>query len=323
MPLDHYVSQVHLRKFYSSDFGGRKMYAFRKRDLREFPCGSEDVCRIENGSTNEYLAEPRFIEEFLKDIEPNYNQSVCNLRSGGVGADDVFVISGFASYVMSCSPAAMRLHSEAMRHSIEVTAILEDRAGRIPRAPPELGGKTITELLDDGEVVACVDGKYPQAMGIGTILERVRHFGNSDWDILLNEHADSPFFTSDFPAAIEPTSDPAIVFRIIPLAPDLAIRIRPTLNEERRRADLSFPYFRYQRVRVSRSEARQVNESIVRCAEELVFSQHRRAWVEPFIRKNAIFGLETNTTRLPSEGGYLILSRLQIERREADGIGVQ
>lgn len=278
---------------------------------------------MEDGSTNDYLADPRVIEEFLKEIEPNYNQAVSNLRSGGVGADDVFVISGFAAYVMSCSPAAMRLHSEAMRHSIEVTAILEDRAGRIPRAPPELGSKTITELLDDGEVVASIDGKYPQALGIETIIERVRHFGNSDWDILHNEHADSPFFTSDFPAAVEPSGDPAVVFRIIPLAPDLAIRIRPTLSEERLRADLSFPHFRCRRVRVSRSEARQINELIVRCAEELVFSQHRRAWVEPFIRKNAIFCLEADTTRLPSEGGYLILSRLQIKRREVDGSRVQ
>jgi hypothetical protein len=48
--LDHYVSQVHLRNFYSPELG-RKMYALRKSDLRAFPCRSEDVCRIEAGST--------------------------------------------------------------------------------------------------------------------------------------------------------------------------------------------------------------------------------------------------------------------------------
>lgn len=54
------------------------MYAMRKSDLARFPCGSEDVCRIEEHSTNAYLAESRIIEDFLKLIEPSYNRAVEN-----------------------------------------------------------------------------------------------------------------------------------------------------------------------------------------------------------------------------------------------------
>jgi hypothetical protein len=70
MPLDHYVSQVHLKNFYSPALGDL-MNAMRKPDLKAFPCRAQDVCRIEDGSTNAYLRSDRAIEEFLKNIEPN------------------------------------------------------------------------------------------------------------------------------------------------------------------------------------------------------------------------------------------------------------
>ena len=50
VPLDHYVSQVHLKNFYSPVLGSR-MYATRKRDLKSFTPNSQSVCRIEDGST--------------------------------------------------------------------------------------------------------------------------------------------------------------------------------------------------------------------------------------------------------------------------------
>jgi hypothetical protein len=52
LALDHYVSQVHLKNFYSPAMNGL-MYAIRKSDLKRFPTKSQDVCRIEEGSTNE------------------------------------------------------------------------------------------------------------------------------------------------------------------------------------------------------------------------------------------------------------------------------
>src|ERR1700685_3402274 len=79
LPLDHYVSQVHLRKFYSPLLGGERMYAMRKSDLKSFQPNSKSVCRIEDGSTNAYLKEDRAVEEFLKTIEPKYNEALSKL----------------------------------------------------------------------------------------------------------------------------------------------------------------------------------------------------------------------------------------------------
>ena len=108
MPLDHFVSQVHLRNFYSPALGDR-MYGMRKSDGLTFQCRSRDVCRMEDGSTNPYLKEPRAIEEFLKTIEPNYNKALLSLREGRIERDTVYTIAGFAAYVAVCSPAAMRI----------------------------------------------------------------------------------------------------------------------------------------------------------------------------------------------------------------------
>ena len=171
MPLDHYVSQVHLRQFYSSALDGKQMYGFRKRDGHVFPCQSKDVCRVQDGSTNEYLLHDRAIEEFLKTIEPNYNAALAELRTGKPSGDAIYTIAGFAAYVTSCSPGAMRLHADPLRNSVEAIGKILDSQGEIPRAPPALGGKTLTELLDSGEVKIDVDEKYPQALGISGIMD--------------------------------------------------------------------------------------------------------------------------------------------------------
>jgi hypothetical protein len=176
MPLDHYVSQVHLRQFYSPALDGKQMHGFRKRDGYVFPCSSKDVCRVQDGSTNEYLLKDRIIEEFLKTIEPNYNAAITELRTGRPSRDTVYVVAGFAAYVTSCSLAAMRLHAGPLRSTVEATGKILDASGEIPKSH---GGKSYTELIESGIIKTTIDEKYPQALGINGIMERVNLWGNS------------------------------------------------------------------------------------------------------------------------------------------------
>lgn len=134
MPLDHYVSQVHLRKFCSPTLGNR-LYAIRKSDLKAFTPRPEDICRIEDGSTNSYLTEARAIEEFLKTIEPNYNAAVGKLVTGGIDRDSVYAIAGFVAYVVVCSPGGMRIQSRPLRGAVEDTAAMLDARGQLSPTP--------------------------------------------------------------------------------------------------------------------------------------------------------------------------------------------
>lgn len=312
MPLDHYVSQVHLRNFYSPALGGR-MFGIRKNDLKIFPCRSEDVCRRKDGNTNEFLEEPRAIEEYLKTIEPNYNASLECLRRGKFDHRTIYTISGFVAYVALCAPAAIRLNAEPLRGQVDATARVLDAQGLIPPPPEELGGKNITELLDKGSVRIAINGKYPQAIGISQIEKHATLYGNVAWEILINREARSPFFTSDFPVAIERTADPRVLNRVIPLAPDLALRIRPDLDVPRDLEPFSFDRLVCRRKEATHAEIRLANQLIVRCAESFVFYRDELPWVRAFIEKNRNFRIEARNTRIPTPRGFAVITMQNVQ----------
>lgn len=311
MPLDHYVSQVHLRKFYSPALGNR-LYAIRKSDLKAFTPRSEDVCRIADGSTNSYLTEARAIEDFLKTIEPNYNLALGKLGIRAVDRECIYTIAGFVAYVLACSPTGMRIQSGPLRGVVETTTATLDARGELPPAPAALGGVSLTQLLRDGTVEVTIDGKYPQAISIQSILRTTALFGNFAWEILHNDADDSPFFTSDFPIAIETTDDPRILNRVVPLAPNLALRIRPDPSLDRGRADLTFTNFRHGSRRLGRDEVAKLNRLIVRCAEDTVFYRDDQPWVHALVAKNRHYRIEPKTHKLRVATGTLLVSTQEI-----------
>jgi hypothetical protein len=145
------------------------------------------------------LRHERAIEEFLKTIEPKYNAAVRNLANEQIDAETIYVIAGFAAYVMCCSSAGMRIQSEPLKDAVEAPAAAMDAQGLIPALPRELGGESLTELLKSGAVKVNVDPKYPQAIGISSILEFVRLFGNFRWDTLHNGSTKTRFSRVTFP----------------------------------------------------------------------------------------------------------------------------
>lgn len=290
MALDHYVSQVHLKQFFSPALGSR-MYATKKSDLKSFPCHSRDVCRIENGSTNAYLANDRAVEDFLRGVEPNYDKSLGKLRASAVDRECVATFAGFAAFVSSCAPAAMRIHTRPFEKAVEAVAITLDRQGRIEKAPPSLGSKSITELMEGGAVRIAVDPKYPQAVGISTIVKRTLLWGNSKWEILRADPNDCPFFSSDYPVALKAKGN-NLADWVVPLAPDIAILIMPNVTLSGTTPDSSFKSFTHQYRHPSRSEIVDINRLIVRCAEEMVFFRDNLPWVANFIEKNRNYRIE-------------------------------
>jgi hypothetical protein len=306
MPLDHYVSQVHLRQFYSTELP-QAMFATRKIDLATYRCNSKSQCRVKDGSTNQYLDDPRIIEKFLINVENEYNAALDSLRRGHPTENAVFSISGFVSYVMCCSPAAMRINTPLFRSMVRRQASLLERLGELPPAPKAMGGGTLSQMLDDGRVVIDIDKKFPQAVGISNILERLSAFGNSKWEIIRNLHSDSQFFTSDYPIGNEARSDPRILNRIVPLAPDIAIRICPSFDSQGK--GMSFPKFSYSMTSASKSEAISINREIVRCAETVVYYSRSDSWRANFIKKHRHYRVDAQIDELAYDGGTVSPAR--------------
>ena len=152
--------------------------------------------------------------------------------------------------------------------------------------------------MRDGAIELKIDPKFPQALGINSINHHVAFYGNSPWEVLRNSEADiSPFFTSDYPVAIEVIDIKTPLNRIIPLAPDLAIRIKPDIQLRGTQPDPSFSRFRAVQRTLKRNELLTINRLIVRCAEDLVFFRDDAAWVEDFAAKNAGYHVETATVQ--------------------------
>jgi uncharacterized protein DUF4238 len=202
MPLDHYIPQVYLRKFCAPVLDNR-LYAIRKSNLKCFTPNPKAVCAIHDGSTNAYLRQDRAIEEFLKTIEPKYNSALEKLIEKRIDDECIYTIAGFVASVATCAPAAVRLQSGPLKNMLEIEATMLDAQGAFPSPPALLAGKTFTELLNSGDIKIVIDKKFPQAVGIASILKLAATYGNFTWEILHNDFADSPFFTSDFPVAIE------------------------------------------------------------------------------------------------------------------------
>lgn len=291
------------------------MHAMRKSDLKTFTPNARVVCRINDGSTNAYLQNNRVIEELLKTIEPRYDAALDMLFTRKISAECIYTIAGFIAYVFTCSPGGMRICSEPLKKEVEIQASILDAHNALPPPPPVLAGTSLIELLQRGDVEIVIDPKFPQAIGISGMLELTARFGNCKWEILQNKFDDSPFFTSDFPVAIEVTDDPRTLNRIIPLAPNLALRIIPDRMFDTRRADFTFANFTSHSRKVNRQEVMKINRLIVRCAEETVFYRDDHPWVQPFIAKNRYYRIEASTREITTPSGKLAFSAQTVVQR--------
>jgi hypothetical protein len=146
-----------------------------------------------------------------------------------------------------------------------------------------------------------IDPKFPQAISIANILRLTALFGNFKWEVLQNDFDASPFFTSDLPVAIEQSDDPHTLNKIIPLAPNLAIRVIPDRTFVKSRADFTFANFSNHSRKVNRQEVMKINRLIVRCAEEIVFYRDDYPSVQPFIAKNRYYRIESSTREITTQ----------------------
>lgn len=163
MALDHFVPQVYLRNFYSPALGER-LFAVRKSSLKRFTPGARAICGIADGNTNEFLTEPRAIEELLREIEPKLNRAIGTLYERKIDREAIFVVAAMAAYISTCAPAAMRIRAQPMKALIESEARLLDRSGAFGVPPEALGAESLSELIDSGRVRVKVDERAPVAV---------------------------------------------------------------------------------------------------------------------------------------------------------------
>ena len=105
--------------------------------------------------------------------------------------------------------------------------------------------------------------------------------------------------------------DRRIINRIVPLAPDLAVKICPDVSIDPASADPFFSGFRYRRRVLEQPEVEDLNRLIVRSAETTVFFRDRRKWVRKFVRDNAGYRIEPISYQIPFGNGGMVLVSTQ------------
>jgi hypothetical protein len=138
--------------------------------------------------------------------------------------------------------------------------------------------------------------------------------GNSAWEVLRNPFEDTPFFTSDFPAAIEEGDDPRVVSHTVPLTPCLALRICPDVSLKHEKLDFTFSRLRGRVRKIGRDEIRNINRLLVQCAEDLVFYRDDYSWVKPFARY-APYHIDTQAREIQTPEGAIVVSRQRVVER--------
>lgn len=293
MARDHYVPQCHLSQFIAQDLG-HLLHAISKSSGKHFTPRPADVCRVPSGNSIPYLDNERAVEDFLKTVEPPYKPCVERLRAGHLDQEIVYVISGFTAYTITCSPTATRMHPAPAQDFLERQLLAMDAAGEIPKPPPELNRTSASEMIRAAELSMWVDPQYPRAIGAAAIERLIGVLGNGVWEILRSTDSNNPFFTSDFPAAIEGPSPLGTTARIVPLAPDLAVRIIPDRQSSR---NYDFRDLRYTVLNVPRERVMAVNRRVVQCAEEHVFFSKKTEWAQRFVARHSRYHLALTQTR--------------------------
>ena len=284
--------------------------------MASFDCRPKSVCRIDEGSTNRFLENERAVEDFLKTIEPRYNRALDTMRQGKPDTDSIYVIAGFIAYVATCSPGAMRIHADQVAANVHATALLLDAQGKFDPPPKSMGVSSLSEALQSGLVAVKIDEKFPQAIGISVITDLTLLLGNFSWELITNTTG-SAFLTSDYPVAIEPNETPGIFNRVVPLAPDIAVRLLPRHEARQIKGEMKFPLFRHRTINATHGQVRTINLSTVRCAEDSIFSPQLSAWIKPFVDRNRRFGIVPHSVRHKTNGGYLTVSSMKVEELRA------
>jgi hypothetical protein len=102
----------------------------------------------------------------------------------------------------------------------------------------------------------------------------------------------------------------------VPLAPDLAIRIKPDIRLSGTKPDLAFAKFKGAPRRLKRAEIVGLNRLIVQSAEDVIFYRDDSEWVQRFVAKNRRYRIEPVTHTLAHGTGDLLVSTQRIRARE-------
>ena len=302
MAKDHYVAQTYL-KHWCDPKNKPPLQVYRKSDLKHFPCRPRDVCHEWDGDLiPEYLTDPGRLGKFRKIFEPRWKPTVERLCAGNIDPKDKLALSMAWAHFFLFPPAQREIAKGI--HANEVRAM----------ARSLFEGHRLDPATLNIEIEREAD--FFKRFGTKHLASATWAFYNQDWIILLNE-TETPFITSDNPAAFVPNSKPPE--RILPISPSLCLYAKIDLSiAETDHFDWGSPpngsiTFR----NISRPSAMKINRFTAINANDLVFAQSVDVGIAALVKKyrDVRPRVEPMRVALPADDGALKGAALTIGPR--------
>jgi len=308
MNNDQFVARTYLKHW--ADPG--PMRAYRKSDLKSFPCWPADVCAEMGGDLNpEYLKNPALLGQFRSIFEPHWNEAVEAVRERHMTSEHKYIIAGYWANLVSATPTLRNIGVNLFEKGIQsvLPMFIKDHP------PPE--------SLKNAKLTVEVDPNYIKAVATTQLLAGTWQLYNQPWTILVNGTEDE-FITSDNPSALYPP--PAIgagpTVRILPISPRLCISTvmdqtkAPT--RELTREDLtSRPQGPITYHDIVPDGVTLANRLIAANADNLVFSRTENPKVAALVEEFRDHGVQLHHSvkETPANGGHITQSAIFVGKK--------
>lgn len=278
MADDHYVAVTYLKRWANEE---TKVWAYHKSDLRVFSATPKSQCHEPDGDKNpDYFAEPNKLGNYRAEFEPNWSSAVADLESGTHSMATKYIVSGYWANLIATTPIHRRMGAEL--YEKEIQSILPIITKDSP-SPHEVSIK------------AGVDLNYIKAVVTNGLPRGAWQLYNQPWTVLINE-TDSPFLTSDNPAALFPARlFGGSAVRFLPLSSRLCITTRMYARfsnaekltlEDWRRPPSGPIVFKV----ATHTQSKFINKLTVLNADDFVYSHEKRDWIFNLVKKYSDYG---------------------------------
>lgn len=279
------------------------MQAYRKSDLAQFSCRTQDVCGEEDGDLNpDYFKDANTLGEFRKIFEPHWNTAIDDVQQRKISGDAKFVISAGWSAFTSTTPITMVHGAQIYERELRSVIPLIVEKEKIPLA--------LSMKVE-------IDPSFLKSVVTKNLLNGTWLFFNQNWTIIHND-TNVFFITSDSPSAILPLPIPGgRAARLLPISPHCCVYAEMDMARGKETFDLSRPpKGDVRHVTATKKQVKIVNRLTVMHASDLVFSKYRDAGIAALVFKYQNYGVQVIQTTLPTPDGSIIGASLHVGRKK-------
>lgn len=304
---DHFIPRTYLRLFESPDRPGY-VHVYRKRNNIHAQQLPEKICVERGGDANPYFRNPQIVRDYLSLFEPRWAESIREVDRNPLNDSARFAVAGLMAYLLVWTPTARRLATGLVEGTLETSRPVMARHFAATETDTSKLQALVGALLSPGIEIK-VDPHYARAMSLRVMSNIQCVLFEGKWMLIRAPDGES-YLTSDFPTCHWHKSESDMIgVHVFPLMPKLAVVIGVNPNANRRPDPKKLRPGSVEFGVVRRKFFAQVNEIIVKSAEDAVIADRFTRRIFRSVRRFSNWRMEALIDRIPTNDGYFQIVR--------------